>query len=641
LIGKKGSIYLTLIIVALVLALLFINTTQNRVKNEQLNEADVKSDQIAYTFTEEMTAYASDALTTAADSAIYENAKKGFAKVIHECYSHKDPLEYDEAVTNMLEETENRINLKLAGSERDELDFGSILEVTVPDMNEHDVMQGEFDCGFSIAYLVAEESGLTKDDIGTGIETDIKTNPQQNAWAALLRTFKTYDLTNEVGLSICGAMGAVEYIARDGSSYDCPALSDTTVDTILNKAKDKLNIHADYECDDGAGANFIDCTYEELCRYVDPMGCEYSQKECFLPTNTPICDNTPANGCPCTEDDGGVCKPLPPDCTCVPAPTEPEDVACEDAHETNDTKCEVGDHIIDPETRYTEECVGGAVDVMQLLEDNGCDSSMAPGFLNGENITMYKTPHDVTPGSAAAICEMGTYDAGEVMLVLKWTCVDNNPAHCMHVEGTDPDTECLPLEAHMIQSVYMHQQAGPSLLEPVCEVPPNECDLACTGVSCFPAGTKILMGDGSEKNIEDVSVGDMVMSYDDGNVASEVLEIESPVSDNMYTLAFDDGSELRVTKDHPLMTADGWKAIEPASSTADVELSGSLGVGDEIFTSEGAYKALVDISFEAGSFQTYNLKSVENKNFFADGVLAHNKGSTHDSGGSSDTEETN
>jgi hypothetical protein len=163
----------------------------------------------------------------------------------------------------------------------------------------------------------------------------------------------------------------------------------------------------------------------------------------------------------------------------------------------------------------------------------------------------------------------------------------------------------------------------------------NDCsggDAACPpppSSSCFPAGTKILMEDG-EKNIEDVKVGDNVIGFDgDVKVSVEVLELESPVRDHMYTLTFEDGSTLELTREHPLYTKEGWKSLSPEetvleNSALKVKV---LDFGDKVLNSEGDYVEIVSIDYAEKEVQTYNLKSVsEYNNFYADGYLAHNKG---------------
>ncbi|MBW2965784.1 carboxypeptidase regulatory-like domain-containing protein [Candidatus Woesearchaeota archaeon] len=161
------------------------------------------------------------------------------------------------------------------------------------------------------------------------------------------------------------------------------------------------------------------------------------------------------------------------------------------------------------------------------------------------------------------------------------------------------------------------------------------------GGSCFPAGTKILMEDGS-KNIEDVEVGDKVIGFDGHkNVLVEVLELESPVRDHMYTLYFEDGSELDLTREHPLYTEEGWKSLSPeatADENAQLEVD-QLKIGDKVLNKAGKYVEIVDIDFVKKIVKTYNLKKVsEYNNFFANGFLAHNKGSSRHRGDSFDIE---
>ena len=88
----------------------------------------------------------------------------------------------------------------------------------------------------------------------------------------------------------------------------------------------------------------------------------------------------------------------------------------------------------------------------------------------------------------------------------------------------------------------------------------ERCSLNCT--YCYAAGTKILMADGTEKNIEDISVGDMILGFDENfkplsskaNIKSrvthvfhrksEVVKITHPYLRNTY-----------VTPEHPIASS--------------------------------------------------------------------------------------
>ncbi len=152
------------------------------------------------------------------------------------------------------------------------------------------------------------------------------------------------------------------------------------------------------------------------------------------------------------------------------------------------------------------------------------------------------------------------------------------------------------------------------------------------GTSCFPAGTKILMSDNSYKNIEEVKVGDYVISYDEitkENNIGKVLELESPMRDHMCQIIFSDNSILNLTREHPVYTKEGWKAINPEETKKENSLlnTGKLKEGDLVFFSDLNYKQLKSISCWNETIQTYNLKSIDKfRNFYADKVLVHNKG---------------
>ncbi|MAG07212.1 hypothetical protein CMI46_00140 [Candidatus Pacearchaeota archaeon] len=162
---------------------------------------------------------------------------------------------------------------------------------------------------------------------------------------------------------------------------------------------------------------------------------------------------------------------------------------------------------------------------------------------------------------------------------------------------------------------------------------------SCTTTdSCFPAGTKILMGDKSYKNIEDVRVGEEVKSYDldTGEITiAKVLELEAPMREGFYSI----NNEINVTDEHPFYVLKengevGWGAIAKEKTEEDIgksEIDGleiyDIEIGDKFFTSEGVWESVETIEYYPGDVQTYNLKSVDEYNvFFANNFLVHNKG---------------
>ncbi len=172
--------------------------------------------------------------------------------------------------------------------------------------------------------------------------------------------------------------------------------------------------------------------------------------------------------------------------------------------------------------------------------------------------------------------------------------------------------------------------------------------------SCFIAGTKILMADGSTKAIQAVRHGDYVIGHQ-GRL-NRVIGIEQVAlaGRRLYRL---NGGGFFVTAEHPFMSAQGWKSIDPTMTQQEnpqLRLQ-SLQVGDQLYRFKQYQLSLshqgnlalqptpaVDFelielrqidSIEADpETQVYNLLLDGNHSYIADDYLVHNKGG--DDGGS-------
>tara|TARA_Y100001938_G_scaffold149617_1_gene237028 strand:+ start:2357 stop:3925 length:1569 start_codon:yes stop_codon:yes gene_type:complete len=155
---------------------------------------------------------------------------------------------------------------------------------------------------------------------------------------------------------------------------------------------------------------------------------------------------------------------------------------------------------------------------------------------------------------------------------------------------------------------------------------------------CFVAGTKVIMGDGNNKNIEDIKVGDVVLSYNLENLIFEnksVVELLNDVhdgkdGDHTMIMKFSDGSQNHNTTTNPYWVKDkGW-------ATLDVERHKRLYKWDcvEIEVGDICYKyidgkleeiELVSIEEIFEEIKTFNIIVEDNHNFFATDILVHNK----------------
>ena len=146
---------------------------------------------------------------------------------------------------------------------------------------------------------------------------------------------------------------------------------------------------------------------------------------------------------------------------------------------------------------------------------------------------------------------------------------------------------------------------------------------------CFPAGTRITMADGSLKNIENVKIGDRVLSYDmkhDRFSSWTVKMLGKPIHP-VYDI--NDGL-LQMTKDHPLYVKktdgrSGWGAVNPDNNMVRLrENVLTLEVGDQLFSSDGKWITITKITHGSEHVQTYNLWSISGvQTYFANGILVY------------------
>ena len=174
---------------------------------------------------------------------------------------------------------------------------------------------------------------------------------------------------------------------------------------------------------------------------------------------------------------------------------------------------------------------------------------------------------------------------------------------------------------HVIPARSIYDPSCNSLYDP----PPN---------SCFVAGTKISTPNNGQKNIEDVKVGDEVLSYDietNKLEISKVLKIVSPPVRSDLIVVKTEHSANKNTFDHPYFTKNkGWCSYKPQLTKDNYNLdTGQLEVGDIVYyysENELTPSKIISIKEEIGDVQVYNLTEVSNNgNYFANGILVHNK----------------
>ena len=160
---------------------------------------------------------------------------------------------------------------------------------------------------------------------------------------------------------------------------------------------------------------------------------------------------------------------------------------------------------------------------------------------------------------------------------------------------------------------------------------------SCAGepTSCLLEGTQVEMHDGSIKNIEDLIVGDTLMSsYIDGMPDSDNIEVlrewSSPTISTLAVLAqisaiheyerrsivYINGGLLYATADHQhVIKSDGnWT----------VRTTENIKVGDSLIDKDGNEVEVRSLMTVYGRFKVYKLDVEENDTFIANGIITHN-----------------
>jgi hypothetical protein len=139
------------------------------------------------------------------------------------------------------------------------------------------------------------------------------------------------------------------------------------------------------------------------------------------------------------------------------------------------------------------------------------------------------------------------------------------------------------------------------------------------------------MADKTQKPIEQVRVGDRILSYDIKQECFTSWTVKM-LGDPIHPICDINDGQLRLTIDHPIYIKKpdqrrGIGAIDAVISREFIIYNGevlSLEVGDEIFTTDGEWIKVTKISYDPEPVQTYNILSYSGRRtYFANGILVY------------------
>jgi hypothetical protein len=151
-------------------------------------------------------------------------------------------------------------------------------------------------------------------------------------------------------------------------------------------------------------------------------------------------------------------------------------------------------------------------------------------------------------------------------------------------------------------------------------------------VLCLAKGTNIRLPSGDEKPIENLQIGDAILTYNMKTkepVTSKIIKIIKVNHRNLVRLSFKEGVEIVSTDDHPFWVINkGWSSLNPKNSMrySNVGSVEQIELGDE-FKGIGKDGELITVTLTKikqvhNTMETYTLSALDNNdNFFANGLL--------------------
>lgn len=153
-------------------------------------------------------------------------------------------------------------------------------------------------------------------------------------------------------------------------------------------------------------------------------------------------------------------------------------------------------------------------------------------------------------------------------------------------------------------------------------------------VGCFLKGTKITMASGHQIPIEMIQINDTVKTYNlELNEFQDalVLKMDSVIHHQIGSILFSNSVVNQNSLDHPYyVVGKGWSSLLPSLTATNYGfITHQLEVGDSCYlyiNGEIEITIIAEIIVENKQVVTYNLTEVsKNHNFFANGILVHNK----------------
>jgi parallel beta-helix repeat protein len=279
------------------------------------------------------------------------------------------------------------------------------------------------------------------------------------------------------------------------------------------------------------------------------------------------------------------------------------------------TACNCSDNLIASRVLNASDnltnCSGVILNIVANNTDLDCNGTAVSG--TGANFGVYSNGYtNVTVKN----CIISNTTRGVFIYGGTGNIVDNNTIYDSTQNGValyyNQDNEVINNEIYNNQIGVFATVASSNLIQNN-NVSSNSYSGVVIDNACFLAKTKILLADGSYKNIEDIKVGDLVKSYDEDSGELRTGKVKKTFYHEKTQGYLIINNLLKLTKNHPMYVNDGWVSAE------------EIKVGDLLLDKDGNHIEVTAIQEMDAIVPTYNLEVSGYHNYFAEDILTHNK----------------
>ena len=152
------------------------------------------------------------------------------------------------------------------------------------------------------------------------------------------------------------------------------------------------------------------------------------------------------------------------------------------------------------------------------------------------------------------------------------------------------------------------------------------------GGGCFVKGTMVTLADRTRLKIENIMPGVEVITYNQATASFEigkVVDIQKPKNNNIINIVTENIT-INCTTSHPFWSVNknDWASFDPALTEEHHNMKVlNLEEGDILLNEDGEQVKInaINIDNRSRKITTYNLTVEGNSNYFANGILVHNK----------------